>query len=954
MSNQSPTDLNLSNSRIREHQPIDTVIGEFITTDPDTGNTFTYTLVPGDDSTDNNSFTIENNQLKTNAIFDYETKNSYNIRVRTTDQDGLSFEKVLTINIDNVNEASLPIIKNPISDLTVLENAANTNIDLLAHFDDPLTTGQVARFELYNTDLAGGIINVLLFDQAESGAPLTVDNFINYAEDDDYVNSIIHRSVPGFVIQGGGFTINNLEVSDVPDDPAVQNEFSSDRSNLRGTIAMAKLGNNPNSATNQWFFNLEDNSSNLDNQNGGFTVFGEVLSQNDLAVIDEIATVPIFNGRILNSAFGNLPLQIDPNNPRLSNDEEFIIFRDITVTNLDELTFSIVSNSNPSLVDVSIDNNKLIIDYLDEETGTAEIIIRGTSLLGYKVEDAFIINVNNVNETPINITLNNNTVDENEPINTEVGTFTTTDPDTGETFTYYLVTGDGDTDNSLFTIDGDVLKTNAIFDFETQDTYSIRVQTTDSENNTYSEALIINVNDIVGDDNVAPEGLQFNVIFEGNTLNLTNAWIRDENGYQDVSYVDLWVRKDGEAWKDIADITNFEPWENDSNWAIINHQINFSDYEYGTYQIWARGYDQQGLESNTVSQTFDFFQENIAPEQLQFNVSVEGNTLKLTNAWIRDENGYQNLSYVDLWIKKDGGSWQNIADITNFEPRINDNDSAGINHEIDFSYYQSGSYQIWARGYDQEGLESNIVSQTFDFFQENTPPSQLQFQINQQNYQPTETLVLDNAWIYDEDGPSDVAKVDFWVQKPDGNWIDVSDVNNFTPQPNDNDLGGFEYSLDLRELRGSGVGEHTLWGQAEDQSGDKSNVVTQTFVIDNIAPSPTGLDGYFDIDAQVYTSNDTLNINNGWVRDLNGVADIQRIDFWLRKEGEAWQDIEDVSGDEITPWSQDSTWGSFDFGFDLTGLTPGNYTLWSGVQDQELANNGTWANIVQNRFEIQA
>ncbi|MGK7879622.1 MAG: cadherin repeat domain-containing protein, partial [Crocosphaera sp.] len=444
------------------------------------------------------------------------------------------------------------------------------------------------------------------------------------------------------------------------------------------------------------------------------------------------------------------------------------------------------------------------------------------------------------NEPPNDLTLSNNTIDENEPINTEIGTLTTTDPDSGDTFTYSLVAGQGDTDNSLFTIDGDVLKTNAIFDFETQDTYSIRVETTDSANNTYSEAFIINVNDIVGDDNIAPEGLQFNVSFEGNTLNLTNAWIYDDNGYQDISYVDLWVRKEGEAWQDIADITNFQPWANDNDWASINHQINFSNYEYGTYKIWARGYDKGGLESNAVSKEFEFAAANIAPEKLQFNVSIEGNTVKLTNAWIYDEDGYQDLNHVDLWVRKEGEAWQDIADITDFEPWQPNNNWASIDHEINFSDYESGSYEIWARGYDQEGLKSNVVSKDFDFL----------------------------------------------------------------------------------------------------TSGN-----------DNIVPSDTG--SYFAIDAQVYTSNDTLNINNGWVRDLNGVADIQRIDFWLRKEGEDWRDIEDVSGDEITPWSQDTTWGSFDYSLGLTGLTPGSYTLWSGVQDQELANNGTWANIVQNTFEIQ-
>ncbi|NCQ79423.1 MAG: hypothetical protein GPI99_15230 [Microcystis aeruginosa W13-15] len=102
--NAAPTNLTLSNSNIAENQAVGKVIGNFTTTDPNTGDTFTYNLVSGTGSTDNNSFTISGNQLKTNAIFDYETKNSYSIRVRTTDQDGLSFEKALTVNITNVYE----------------------------------------------------------------------------------------------------------------------------------------------------------------------------------------------------------------------------------------------------------------------------------------------------------------------------------------------------------------------------------------------------------------------------------------------------------------------------------------------------------------------------------------------------------------------------------------------------------------------------------------------------------------------------------------------------------------------------------------------------------------------------------------------------------------------------------------------------------------------------------
>ena len=148
-----------------------------------------------------------------------------------------------------------------------------------------------------------GIIDIQLYD---TDAPLTVANFLSYAKSGAYVNSIIHRSMPGFIVQGGGYIWNSTTnlLNYVVANPSVMNEYSADRSNLRGTIAMAKLGNDPNSATNQWFFNLADNSANLDFQNGGFTVFGQVLNKG-MNVVDAIAALPKING---GGAFTDLPL----------------------------------------------------------------------------------------------------------------------------------------------------------------------------------------------------------------------------------------------------------------------------------------------------------------------------------------------------------------------------------------------------------------------------------------------------------------------------------------------------------------------------------------------------------------------------------------------------------------------------------------------------------------------
>ena len=134
--------------------------------------------------------------------------------------------------------------------------------------------------------------------------PRTVANFLSYVTSDAYDNTIVHRSVAGFIWQGGGF---NTSGAAIPAGPSVVNEYSSSHPNVRGTIAMAKLGSGPDTATDQWFFNEADNSQNLDNQNGGFTTFGSVIG-NGLSVIDAIGAIPTYDQSGVNPAFNQLPL----------------------------------------------------------------------------------------------------------------------------------------------------------------------------------------------------------------------------------------------------------------------------------------------------------------------------------------------------------------------------------------------------------------------------------------------------------------------------------------------------------------------------------------------------------------------------------------------------------------------------------------------------------------------
>ena len=102
--NTAPTNIGLTPATVAENSASGTTVGTLSATDADTGDTFTYTLATGTGDADNASFTISGTTLSTAAVFDFETKSSYSVRVRVTDAGGLTFEKALTITVTDVNE----------------------------------------------------------------------------------------------------------------------------------------------------------------------------------------------------------------------------------------------------------------------------------------------------------------------------------------------------------------------------------------------------------------------------------------------------------------------------------------------------------------------------------------------------------------------------------------------------------------------------------------------------------------------------------------------------------------------------------------------------------------------------------------------------------------------------------------------------------------------------------
>ncbi len=127
----------------------------------------------------------------------------------------------------------------------------------------------------------------IVIELDRQAAPVTVKNFLEYAEAGFYDGTIFHRVIPGFMIQAGGFT---ADLKRKNTRSPIVNEAWNSRSNTRGTIAMARYSD-PNSATSQFFINHIDNAplNYVDSEHAGYAVFGKVTQGMD--VVDAIAAV---------------------------------------------------------------------------------------------------------------------------------------------------------------------------------------------------------------------------------------------------------------------------------------------------------------------------------------------------------------------------------------------------------------------------------------------------------------------------------------------------------------------------------------------------------------------------------------------------------------------------------------------------------------------------------------
>ena len=371
----APTAIRLSQTAINERELPGGFVAVLATVDADARDTFTYALVDGEGDDHNDWFRIQGNLLVNSRVVDREQLAMLRLRLRSTDSSAQSVQQTVSLAVNNLQDPVLLVGPETISFSYV---GGSVGAALSDWFTDPFSSGRIARFHL-DSNLAatiqadfGGLypelakrswLDVVLFDQPEQGAPLTAANLERYVEAGRYADTFFHRLVANFVLQGGGFVWpggpdgTSTTLAAVPSFEALINEYSGLRSNIRGTVAMAKLGNDPDSATSQWFFSLADNSANLDYQNGGFSVFGRLRDSADLLLLDVLASSQTFDAtRAVSSAvagaFGSLPLyklgdNFDPT--------DVLRFRDVEILKEPPLRFELDAPQSSS-VQARLDN----------------------------------------------------------------------------------------------------------------------------------------------------------------------------------------------------------------------------------------------------------------------------------------------------------------------------------------------------------------------------------------------------------------------------------------------------------------------------------------------------------------------------------------------------------------------------------------------------------------------
>ena len=610
-----PSDIILSASTIIEKQPINTIIGELSSID-DIGLSHIYSL----SGIDSNSFDISDNKLISKEVFILNNKSSYDIIITTTDDSELEFSKSFTITItekfirwsdkitltyENNNEIKLALLEDSTSDRNLISNQPISN-------------------------------NYLTFEPV-SGTPNDID-FINYGEL-IYIKSSIDNK-----------------------------KLNYDETNINNKLAFGTNYNNNNSTNFYIHPNITNSNNSSMHINDGAVISSPseypkiliddiiVISSNNQPeyVIDNGVDIGWYGSYVarvynnyINMYYGGPGYYNNSNDyphgfkiRKINNDYLFSlslsnnsVLENTSVgtvigsfsclpSNNNDMTYSLsqyyYTNEN-GIIDNSSINNLFVINgdqlkvnsnFNYEDINSYDIVVIVNDELN-SYSKKFTINIINVNESPDNITLSNNSIIEKSDIGTEIGIFTTSDVDSS-VFNYSLGSGG---DNDFFQINGtnNSLISDSIFNYEEKSTYNINVFTSDGEY-TYEKIMQIDIiNDVQTLLSLSNNNVNENILKDTEIATITHTTSQNKNH----SYTLFITGSD--AWRfDISDNKLISRYDNVFNYEEnTSHSIEiFSIEDYSEFPV------QDG--------TFKHINENDTSYQ-QYTYSINNYTISTSS-----------------------------------------------------------------------------------------------------------------------------------------------------------------------------------------------------------------------------------------------------------------------------------------------------------------------------------
>ncbi|WP_420315641.1 FG-GAP-like repeat-containing protein [Ekhidna sp.] len=516
--NSIPTGIQLSSTSFDEGVAGGSSVSTLTADDVDTGDSHTFTLATGDGSNDadNAKFLIDGDQLVIKSSPSFETQSSYNIYLSAADSEG-SVEQAVTLTVNNLNSVPTGI---QLSSTSFDEGlAGGSSVSTLTA--DDVDTGDSHTFSLATGDGSNDVDNAkFLID----GDQLVIKSSPSFETQSSYNIYLSAADSEGSVEQAITLTVNNL--NSVP--TGIQLSSTSFDEGIAGGSSVSTLTADDVDTGDSHTFSLATGDGSNDVDNAKFLIDGDQLviksspsfeTQSSYNIylsaadsegsVEQAVTLTVNN---LNSVPTGIQLSSTSFDEGIAGGSSVSTLTADDVDTGDSHTFSLATGDGTNDVDNAkflIDGDQLVIKSSPSfETQSSYSIYLSAADSEGSVEQAFVLDVNNINEIPTAISLSSTSLDEDTPAGSAVATIDATDVNASDVHEFALASGDGtnDADNSKFLIEGDQLIIKQNSRFETQASYNIYLSASDAEGSV-AQAFVIDVVDV----NQAPNSISLSI-----------------------------------------------------------------------------------------------------------------------------------------------------------------------------------------------------------------------------------------------------------------------------------------------------------------------------------------------------------------------------------------------------------------------------------------------------------